>query len=263
MQHTNEEYENKLLQIEEKLKKHFLTYDITNPNVTRKIDHTFKTKMVNDQIAKSLGLTGRDLYLSNVIALFHDYARFEQVKKFNTYNDLNSIDHGDLGAKLLIEEGEINNFIDDLTDEEKEIVRLAVKNHNKFAVEEGVNPRQLLFCNIIRDADKVDIFRIGSNGSMPMNSNFEPLTDEDIKSFKEQKLKKRQKKETFYSTLFSNLCFIFDLNFKKSFEIIYKNNYIRDFKYFIMLWSDFSIDPIVFDCFDEAISYVKQKSQED
>lgn len=263
MQITEDEYDIKLKSIEEKLKEYFLTYDITNSKVALKIDHTFKTKFVNNQIASSLGMQGRDLFLSNLIALLHDYARFEQIKKFDTFSDINSCDHGDLGAELLIEKGHINNFVDDLTEEEKELVRLAVKNHNKFKVEDNLTQRQLLFCNIIRDADKVDIFRIGSNGSMPLNNNLSPLKEEDYKSFQEKVLKTRQKVETFYSSLFAHLCFIFDLNFKKSFEIISKNNYIRDFKYFIMLWSNFSIDPIVFDCFDEAISYVKQKAEEE
>lgn len=263
MQNTNENFDQKLEQIETKLKEHLLTYDLTKSRIAQKIDHTFKTKIVNNQIAISLGLLGRDLYLSNVIALFHDYARFEQIKLFDTYNDLNSLDHGDLGATLLIEKGEINNFVDDLTDEEKEIIRLAVKNHNKYEVEEGLTPRQLLFCNIIRDADKVDIFRIGSSGSMPMDKNIGFLSQEDLQCFKDKKLRRKTKNENFYSLLFTQLCLIFDINFKKSFEIIAENNYIRDFKYFIMLWCDFCVDPEVYDCFDEATSYVKQKAQEE
>lgn len=261
MQQTIDTYEEKLQSIEKSLKDYLYTYDITNSKIALKFSHTFRTKNASQKIALSLGLQGRDLFLSNIIALFHDYARFEQIKQFDTYNDLLSIDHGDLGAKLLVEENHIQNFVDDLTEEEKELIRVAVKNHNKYSVEEGLTDRQKLFCNIIRDADKVDIFRIASSGSLPMNNNFEPLKEEDLISFKSQKLNKINKLQTFYTSIFNHLCYIFDINFKESFKIISENNFIRDYKYFILLWSDFKIEEELLDCFDEAIEYVKEKAE--
>lgn len=263
MENTNDNFEKQIEKVEEKLKNYFSNYDLSNPKIALKVAHTFKTKIVNNQIAMSLNLSKRDLYLSNLIALFHDYARFEQVKMYDTFSDLNSFDHGDLGAKLLIEDGQIDKFINDLTLEEKEIIRLAVKNHNKYSVEEGLTPRQLLFCNIIRDADKIDIFRIVSNGNVSLNKKIENLTSENLTYFNERKLNKRAKEENFYTSIITYLCFIFDLNYKKSFEILAENNYVRDFKYFIMLWSDFLVDPKIYDCFDEVNSYIKQKIQEE
>ena len=263
MESTNDNFDKKLEKVEEKLKKHFANYDLSNPKIALKVAHTFKTKIVNNQIAKSLNLSNRDLYISNLIALFHDYGRFEQIKKFDTFSDLNSFDHGDLGAKLLIEDGQINNFVDDLTREEKEVIGLAIKNHNKYSVEQGLSNRQLLFCNIIRDADKIDIFRIISNGNVVINTKIEDLTSENLKYFNERKLNKITKDENFYTSIITYLCYCFDLNYKKSFEILAENNYVRDFKYYIMLWSDFSVDPKIYDCFDEVNSYIKQKAQED
>ncbi|WP_216649420.1 hypothetical protein, partial [Shigella sonnei] len=35
---------------------------------------------------------------------------------------------------------------------------LAIKNHNKFRIQEGLNEQELLHCKIVRDADKTDIF---------------------------------------------------------------------------------------------------------
>lgn len=261
MQQTNDSYEEKLQEIEKSLKDYLYTYDITNSKIALKFSHTFRTKNASQKIALALGLNGRDLFLSNIIALFHDYARFEQIKKFDTYNDHISVDHGNLGAQLLIEENQIENFVDDLTDEEKEIIRLAVKNHNKYCVEDGLTDRQKLFCNIIRDADKVDIFRIASSGSLPMNSNIEPLKEEDLESFRNKKLNKTSKEQTFYTSIFNHLCYIFDINFKPSFELINENNFIRDYKYFVLLWSDFKIEEELLDCFDEAIEYVKEKAE--
>ena len=149
MDNTNDNYDKKIEDIEEKLKKYFETYDMSNSKIALKVAHTFKTKNVNNELAMSLNLSERDLYLSNLIALFHDYARFEQVKQYDTFSDLSSFDHGDLGAKLLIEENQISKFVDDLNEEEKEIIRLAVKNHNKFQIENGLNGKEELFAYLV------------------------------------------------------------------------------------------------------------------
>lgn len=254
--------EEKLSIIEKKLKDFLYSFDITNSKIALKFSHTFRTKNTSQKIALSLGLSDRDLYLSNIIALFHDFGRFEQIKQFDTFNDQTSLDHADLGAQLLINEGQIENFVDDLSQEEKELIKIAIKNHNKLAIEDGLTDRQQLFCKIIRDADKVDIFRIASSGSLPINSNIEPLKEEDTKGFREQRLNVRPKVQNFYTSIFNHLCFIFDINFKQSYKIIYENNFIRDYKYYILLWSDFKIDEELIDCFDEASEYVKQKSEE-
>lgn len=252
----------KLTAIENKLKNFLYTFDITNSKIALKFSHTFRTKNASQKIAISLGLKDRDLYLSNIIALFHDFGRFEQIKEFDSFNDQTTIDHADLGAKLLIDENQIENFVDDLTDEEKDLIKVAIVNHNKYAIEEGLAERQQLFCKIIRDADKVDIFRIASTGSLPINNNIEPLREEDTKSFREQKLNKRPKVQNFYTSIFNHLCFIFDINFNESYKIIYENNFIRDYKYYILLWSDFKIEEELIDCFDEATEFVKQKAEE-
>ena len=45
--------------------------------------------------------------------MLHDIARFEQVKRYHTFVDRNSVNHGELGVKILFEEGLIRNFIEE------------------------------------------------------------------------------------------------------------------------------------------------------
>jgi len=255
-------YEKKINDVENRLKDYLSKFDITNSKIALKYAHTFRTRQVSDLIAEDVGLKDRDFYLSSIIALLHDYGRFEQIIKFDTYNDFLSLDHADLGAKLLIDGSEIDNFVDDLSKEEKQLIKIAIINHNKYCIEDGLTERQILFCKIIRDADKADILKIASNGYIPMNKNIEPLTEEDMQYFKNKQLNKKGKIENFYSSIFNTLCFVFDIYFKKTYQIICQNNYIRDYKYFILLWSDFKIDEQLLDCFDEAIDYVKQKAED-
>ena len=53
-----------------------------------------------------------------------------------------------------------NNFIEEFVSDEtiQNIILVAIHNHNKFVIENGLDEKTNLFCKIIRDADKLDIF---------------------------------------------------------------------------------------------------------
>lgn len=257
-------YIHKIAEIEEKLKNFILeNFDFKNKLIALKFAHTFRVRGFISEIAKTLALTKRQEYLASVIALFHDYSRFFQIRDYNTLNDLASLDHGDLGYKLLIEENQIENFVSDLTLDEKKLIGVAIKNHNKFAIEPNLTEEQNLFCSLIRDADKIDILKLLSNYSGIFERSVTNVSQEDLDSFYSHSLIKKKKNENFYSNILLELCLIYDINFKKSFEIMSQNNYIKEFEYFVLLWSDFKIDQKVLDCFDYAIDYVNKKANED
>ena len=91
-----------LIKVEQQLDDYIASnYDLENDKYSLKYIHTFKTKRVSDEICYSLSLNQRDTYIAGVIALFHDYARFEQFRLYGTYSDANSVDHGDLAIELL------------------------------------------------------------------------------------------------------------------------------------------------------------------
>ena len=47
-----------------------------------------------------------------------------------------------------------------LAAEDRALVRFAIKNHNKKAIEPTEDARSLLFAKMLRDADKLDIYRV-------------------------------------------------------------------------------------------------------
>ena len=51
--------------------------------------------------------------LAELIGLLHDIGRFEQIKRYNTFIDKNSINHGQLGVKILFDDNQIRRFIKD------------------------------------------------------------------------------------------------------------------------------------------------------
>lgn len=216
----------------EKAKEEFLIYtknfDLSNENIKRKQLHSLRVMQISEEIAKNLNLKKEDVELAKLIGLLHDVARFEQYTKYQTYNDSISFDHGDYALKIL--EKDIRKYIQ--TDEFDEIIKKAIKNHNKYKIEEGLNSKEELFAKIIRDADKIDIlYESGEIFWKGLEKEIEEskISEEIFKSIKEKRLVKRSKdlKFTKVDSVVVNIAFIFDLNFTISYKIIYEKDYIN------------------------------------
>ena len=94
--------------------------------------------------------------MAEAIALLHDVGRFPQYAQYKTFNDRISVNHAELGARIITSEGVLKEFPPD----EQEIITDAVKFHNAFAIPSLKNPEKEFFLKLIRDADKLDIWRV-------------------------------------------------------------------------------------------------------
>ena len=113
--------------------------------------------------------------------MLHDVGRFEQIKRYNTFNDAQSVDHANFGADLLFKEGLIDTYVDGFHDDKYGIiVENAIRNHSAFRIDERLDDYTVMFCNILRDADKVDIFRV--NVDTPAEDIYN-VTTEELKNF--------------------------------------------------------------------------------
>ena len=108
------------------------------------------------ELAKNLKLNAPDIELAEIIGLFHDVGRFRQYSVYKTFNDADSEDHADLGIKVI---GELD-FFKKLSDEDFEIVNFSISQHNKKEISPSPDEKKMLFAKIIRDADKLDIYRV-------------------------------------------------------------------------------------------------------
>ena len=108
------------------------------------------------ELAKFLKLSTHDTELAEIIGLFHDVGRFRQYSLYKTFNDADSEDHADLALKVIEE----LDFFKELSAQDYDIVKFAIQNHNKKILAPTDDERKLLFGKIIRDADKLDIYRV-------------------------------------------------------------------------------------------------------
>lgn len=125
-------------------------------NIELKICHTLQVCKVIRTLAESLGLSVEAVNLAEAAALFHDIGRFEQYRQYQTFSDSKSVNHGELGATILLKE----NILTQLDALEREILKKSVRYHNRKIMPVDDNKDVLLFCKMIRDADKIDIFRV-------------------------------------------------------------------------------------------------------
>lgn len=216
----------------EEFEKYVKPYGIENVKICRKIEHSYRVIEVAEEIAKSLNLEKEDLELAKLIGLLHDIGRFEQIRIYDTFSDKDSIDHANLGVEILFKDGLIRKFIED--DKYDELIYKAIKNHNKYSIEDGLDKREKLHAKIIRDADKTDIYEvyirdIESNENAIFNYDNiskEKISDKVLEVVKEHKLVDRYYTVNEADRYVAALAFIFDFNFKKGLELVKERQYI-------------------------------------
>ena len=186
-------------------------YKYLGKPILLKINHTLRVAHLCAQIAQALNLDFNNQNMAKLAGLFHDIGRFEQFKKYHTYADKDSIDHGDLGYEILKEKV----FID--KDYEKTVFE-AVKYHNKYNLD-GISDRSKLICEIVRDADKIDILYLDALDKLITYNDNSLISDKVMEQINHQK-------QVLHTNFALHLSFVFDINFLSSLKLIKKEKYI-------------------------------------
>lgn len=118
--------------------------------------HTARVAHTCRQLALSAGCTPRETALTERIGWCHDLGRFLQFPRYGTFDDSKSADHGLLSLKLI----QCLGLDRDLSPEEKGLLWSAVLLHNRLELPEKLPARTRFFAALLRDADRLDIFRI-------------------------------------------------------------------------------------------------------
>ena len=155
------------------LKEYAEQFASTDPSVQAALDlklgHTQRVCEAILDIGRHEGLSDEDLRVAEAAALLHDIGRFEQYRKYGTFSDTRSENHALLGVKVIREKRILEN-IDPI---KARIIVRSVECHNKATLWAEGNGRGLLFMKLVRDADKLDIWRVVTDyyGSVPKERN--------------------------------------------------------------------------------------------
>ena len=128
-----------------------------------------------EAIADGEGFTPEEREVALAAALLHDTGRYEQLKRYNTFKDSDSVDHAVFSHDFVKEKGWLDKVLGKSksgveVEERKDAILKAVLYHNRRDL-----PRELesplfdfdsrlrlsgIASHTVRDADKLDIFRV-------------------------------------------------------------------------------------------------------
>ena len=208
-------------------------YNASDPKIKLKIDHTYRVAALAERIAKTVTDVSIDTDLAWAMGMLHDIGRFEQVKRYGTFVDSESVDHAALGISILFDEGLLDSF-GGFSEKERKLIRISIANHNKFRIPEGMDDLTTACCNILRDADKIDLFRVYAryldHPEQVWQVSLEDLGSQAIspKVLEEAlagKLVHTEYKKTALDFFTGCLCQLFDVTYGPSREIICRQGY--------------------------------------
>ncbi|MDA8082666.1 MAG: HD domain-containing protein [Nitrospiraceae bacterium] len=203
-------------------------------NIDLKIDHTFRVCEIIVRIAEGQSSDINRIALAEAAALFHDVGRFPQYRQYGTFRDSTSVNHGRLGVDVLTQE----RLLEGLPENERGAILNAVRLHNAFAVPDLPDQDHLLLLKMLRDADKLDIWRVflgyyegdpkdiasAVNLGLPDLPACSPAVIADILGHRIPSAVNLRTLNDFKLMLMS---WVFDLNFGDSFVLLQERDYIN------------------------------------
>ena len=180
------------------------------------------------EIGKRIGLTDEQLIVAETIALLHDIGRFEQYKQYGTFSDNNSVNHAELGVAVINQLGLLN----ELEASVRQLICKTIINHNLPSLHPENNEDIVLYSKLIRDADKLDIFKVVIDYNKE-NISFEPeepkgytISDNILNCFNHRHIVDIMDAKGKFDFFLLRISWIFDINFPATCQLIDQRNYI-------------------------------------
>jgi len=175
----------------------------------------------------TLALGKSERLTAEAIALFHDVGRFEQYRRYSTFKDSISVNHAALGVRVLVEE----RVLETIPEDERRTIFRAVTFHNVYQIPDAMDTRDLLFTRLIRDADKLDIWRVfidyyglpEEERASAVGLGFPDLpqcSPEVLKCLRQREIVQLAAVQTLNDFRLLQLSWVFDLNFPESFRLV-------------------------------------------
>lgn len=135
----------------------FLTTDEEGvKNIQLKIEHTRKVCEAMALLSAGENLSENESRIAAAAALLHDVGRFPQYRRWRTFLDSDSDNHARLAIDVIRDE----NILEGIAQSEQILIEEAVRFHNMLEPPVKSKSSTRLYINLIRDADKLDIWRV-------------------------------------------------------------------------------------------------------
>jgi hypothetical protein len=202
-------------------------------NIAVKQHHTEEVCKNTLVIGRSLGLNEENQLIAEAIGLLHDVGRFPQYQRHKTFDDSISVNHATLGAQVILEK----NVLRTLPKDQRDLIVHAVTLHNVYSLPGKLDDRTILFVKQIRDADKLDIWRVfvdyfnrdhGSRATavglgLPDLPDYSPGI---LACLARGELANKSDLRTLNDFKLLQLTWLYDLNFVSSLQVVLERGYI-------------------------------------
>ncbi len=203
-------------------------------NIVLKEEHTQRVCREIISIGAQLGLQNGDLRLAEVIALFHDIGRFEQYARYKTFSDQRSEDHATLGVTILKRLGVLERCAEPLQD----LICRTIQYHNRATLPRNETDECLFFTKLLRDADKLDIWRVvtdyyrrkdgARNGTLELDLPDTPRFSEAVcRDLAQRKIVDINHVETLNDFKLLQIGWVFDINFEPTLRAVRSRRYLE------------------------------------
>jgi len=223
------------------IKQWFKSYirDFTEPDgqlhelLQHKVHHSCRVAQDARGLAIDLGWAPGDIPLAEALGWLHDIGRFTQFKEYRTFHDAESFDHGERAWKILQQE----SVLSEVSESERARILMGVRWHNAKDIPQDLNDEFLPSVQLIRDADKLDIFhvvkkRIQNDGFQAIAKMFPhvkldgPVNPEVVEDFQMCRSSDFAKIKSLNDFLIMALGWIYDINYAPTFQKIVDRNFL-------------------------------------
>jgi hypothetical protein len=196
--------------------------------------HTLRVRSNARRIAAELALPAAQRRLAEGMALYHDFGRFEQYRRYGTFDDAVSCNHGHLSVRQVA----ANGLFRLMERSERALVAKAIAFHNALALPAEEDRTALLFMQMLRDADKIDIlgffsaYLSGGNGAlnpaMVLGLRNEPYcSGAPLAALNAGRMVRKETLQTVFDFVLLQISWVFDLNLAPSKRMLREEGHLE------------------------------------
>ncbi len=206
----------------------------SNQMIQIKLEHSRNVADNCRAIAEELKWAESDIIAVEALGLLHDIGRFSQFADFSTFSDSDSVNHGELGCKVVSR----SNILSSISGRHRQCILEGIRHHNHRNLVQDVNQDSMPFLKLIRDADKLDIFqivnKIENNNQLEerMKSALNLKSDGSVNSavldeIRENNVVSNSNVKSLVDFHLMQLSWVFDINYSPTFRKISERRYFE------------------------------------
>lgn len=232
-------------------------------NIILKKEHTLRVLDATRDVAEGEGLSEEETLIASAVAILHDAGRFPQYRRWRTFRDKDSENHANLSANLIRDEG----VLDHIGEEDRLLIEEAVRFHNMLDLPQNFRSKTDLFIRLIRDADKLDIWRVfleyfrqpEDERASAVGLGFPDrpeVTPECVEALENGRIVRLDQCKVLNDFRLLQISWVYDLNFRSTCRLLYQRGYISE------LSERFSNHPGLSNVLAQTMAYLRLISEE-